>query len=56
MNTSHCSACHHTFSAIGTFDRHRRNNQCLTPEEAGFVRNAHGYWGSQGDGTWWSAE
>ncbi|WP_456300258.1 FDXHR family putative zinc-binding protein [Saccharopolyspora oryzae] len=28
----HCSSCHHTFSGLALFDRHRRNGRCHHPE------------------------
>lgn len=49
--TSHCGACHHTFTTVGNFDRHRRDGGCLVPTECGFeVKQRAGYtaWGMPG--------
>lgn len=27
----HCSACHVTFTTVGSFDSHRSNDSCLSP-------------------------
>jgi hypothetical protein len=35
--TAHCGACHHTFTGIGPFDRHRRDGTCLNPADVGLV-------------------
>ena len=58
IKTSHCSACHTTFSGITAFDKHRTGShandtrRCLTPEEAGLVRLSRRYecWGRESDG------
>lgn len=45
---SHCSACHHTFSSVVTFDAHRRRDaersgpsnyvgRCVDPRDAGLT-------------------
>lgn len=34
-STCHCGSCHVTFSGVTTFDRHRRNGQCLNPYSIG---------------------
>lgn len=33
LNSAHCSACHRTFSGVGTFDKHRVRGRCLDPAE-----------------------
>lgn len=35
--TAHCAACHRTFSGIGPFDRHRRDDGCADPATVGLV-------------------
>lgn len=47
-NTSHCGACHRTFSSVGTFDRHRRGGACLDPAGVGMsllTGRAYEVWG-----------
>jgi hypothetical protein len=48
--TSHCSACHLTFSSTGTFDQHRRGKvgarYCRPPWLAGLVLDDRGRWGT----------
>lgn len=43
---AHCAArsCHRTFGGVSGFDAHRRNGECLHPEEIGMVRNDSGIW------------
>lgn len=36
-NTSHCGACHETFTSVGGFDRHRKGGRCADPAEVGMV-------------------
>lgn len=36
-NTSHCTSCHRTFTAVGTFDAHRQRGKCLDPVGLGMV-------------------
>lgn len=40
-NFCHCSVCHLTFTALSSFDKHRKGDDqsrhCLTPEEVGLV-------------------
>jgi hypothetical protein len=47
-NTSHCAACHETFSTVANFDRHRLGGACLPPADRGLVLNSRGYWGQPG--------
>lgn len=35
LNTSHCGACHLTFSSTSTFDQHQRRGQCVEPATVG---------------------
>jgi hypothetical protein len=35
FNTAHCGACHHTFTGVEAFDRHRRGGRCASPAESG---------------------
>lgn len=42
-----CSGCDRYFSSVGSFDKHRRDGRCLTPDEMaarGMLVNARGYW------------
>jgi hypothetical protein len=51
-STAHCGACHNTFTAVGGFDRHRRNGACVPPASVGMVaRERPGYvvWGMPAD-------
>jgi hypothetical protein len=43
----HCSACHETFTAITSFDKHRRHGACLRPIAAGLIDRG-GMWGWPG--------
>ncbi|YCN53428.1 hypothetical protein AB9M10_15645 [Rhodococcus erythropolis] len=45
--TSHCAGCHHTFTGLASFDRHRRAGQCLAPDTAGLEDAGRAYpcWG-----------
>ncbi|WP_449757758.1 FDXHR family putative zinc-binding protein [Epidermidibacterium keratini] len=43
LNTCHCQRCHVTFSTVANFDRHQRGGECLTPKDAGLVRNGRRY-------------
>ena len=45
FKTSHCLACHFTFSTVANFDRHQRNGECIDPSEVGLVLAPRaGYW------------
>lgn len=33
LKTSHCVACHATFSTVANFDLHRRDGRCVPPHE-----------------------
>jgi len=62
LNTAHCTACHHTFSGITAFDKHRTGSHvtgryCLTPTEVGLVDSGRAYpcWGFPGGDEHWSA-
>lgn len=41
LKPGHCTSCHHTFSSVTAFDKHRTgpmdNRTCLTPESVGLV-------------------
>lgn len=58
-NTAHCGACHHTFTTVSNFDRHRRNGECLNPRDAGLIaRERPGYtaWSEPGlEKGWWKS-
>jgi hypothetical protein len=43
LKTAHCSACHETFTTPGVFDKHRREGNCLPPQEAGLVLTSRAY-------------
>jgi hypothetical protein len=43
LRTAHCSACHETFTTPGVFDKHRRDGNCLPPQEAGLVLTRRAY-------------
>jgi len=53
FNTSHCAACHVTFSTVGNFDRHRRGGVCVDPAEFGMAVNKRGYMAMPGDDRDW---
>lgn len=48
---AHCGACHHTFSGVTGFDRHRRNDTCLNPADLPMHTDAYGIWREDGYGT-----
>lgn len=56
-NTSHCSACHQTFTGLTAFDKHRDGNhanstrRCLPPDLVGLIDSGRDYpcWGFPGD-------
>lgn len=53
-NTAHCAAkgCCKTFSGISTFDRHRRNGECLDPASLGMsllASRPYPCWGYPGE-------
>lgn len=39
LSAAHCGACHQTFSAVSSFDLHRRNGECRDPAKAGLVKS-----------------
>lgn len=41
---AHCGACHHTFSGVTAFDRHRRAGECLSPLAIGLRADRKGIW------------
>lgn len=50
--TSHCGACHTTFTGVSTFDQHRVNGQCSEPERVGLAMvggRAYDCWGNATD-------
>ena len=51
-SAAHCAQCHHTFTSTAGFTRHRRNDQCLTPESIGMVPAARDYPAWSLPGTW----
>jgi hypothetical protein len=55
--TSHCAACHLTFTTVSNFDAHRTGRRCLTAaefRERGYEPNANGYWRKPApEGTTW---
>ncbi|TDH48865.1 hypothetical protein E2F47_22125 [Mycobacterium eburneum] len=60
LNTSHCSACHQTFTGLTAFDKHRDGNHahgtrhCVAPQSVGLVDAGRGYpcWGHPSTGEW----
>ncbi|RLK22626.1 hypothetical protein DER29_0463 [Micromonospora sp. M71_S20] len=48
LTIAHCACCHRTFSAVSTFDRHRRNGRCVDPVTVGLAANAHGVFRTPG--------
>jgi hypothetical protein len=65
MLTSHCGACHHTFTGLTAFEAHRDGShsqgtrRCLDPIQVGLVRSGRDYlcWGFPSDGSeWWKAK
>lgn len=47
-NRSKCSRCGEYFTSVGTFERHRREGQCLNPGDVGMkIKELKGgtYWG-----------
>jgi hypothetical protein len=52
-NGAHCSACHQSFGAVSTFDKHRQggvdNRHCVDPATIGMHRDAYGYWRRDSD-------
>jgi hypothetical protein len=56
-NQAHCGACHETFSAVSTFDRHRTGStherRCAHPEAVGLRLNTHGVWTGEGRPAFW---
>lgn len=51
-NTSHCGACHLTFSAVGSFDKHRNAGRCNKAADVGLVLvdgRAYDCWGTRGE-------
>lgn len=64
LKPAHCSACHHTFTAISAFDMHRTGSHanskrtCLPPATVGLVRTKRVYscWGQPGDDGEWFGE
>lgn len=48
-NTSHCGACHETFSTVGNFEKHRVRGQCVDPSSVGLVKTK--YWATPNDGS-----
>lgn len=53
LAVAHCPTCHCTFSGISAFDRHRRDDKCITPGLAGLVprlrRTGFVAWGFPGN-------
>lgn len=33
----HCTVCHNTFGTVSSFDKHRRNGECINPLRIGLV-------------------
>lgn len=59
----HCTACHETFTATSSGDRHRTGSyfpderRCLTPDEMrakGMTQNARGHWTNGGTDARWT--
>jgi hypothetical protein len=43
-SNAHCGACHHTFSGVSAFDRHRRGGECINPRDLGLHADPRGVW------------
>lgn len=48
LRRSHCGACHHTFSSLTAFDKHRSGFLCRVPHTIGLVER-EGVWGMPGE-------
>lgn len=53
VSRAHCSGCHHTFTGITAFDRHRDaggddepHGFCHAPDVCGLVEREQGIWGA----------
>lgn len=44
---AHCAVCHRTFSAVSTFDSHRKVGVCISPQNIKLTEQA-GVWGRFG--------
>lgn len=42
--TSHCVACHETFTSLSGFDRHWRHGVCVPPASVGLMQHPNGRW------------
>lgn len=62
LNTSHCSACHQTFTGLSAFDKHRTGSHanstrhCVAPESVGLVDAGRAYPCWAFEGTWTGPE
>jgi hypothetical protein len=52
---AHCGNCHRSFTAVGTFDLHRRGGECWMPKIGGMTEKngVWGNWGSTNGKKWW---
>lgn len=50
LKTAHCVTCHRTFTVVSAFDKHRRNDTCVDPIDAGLILTGRVYecWGLPG--------
>jgi len=61
LNTSHCGACHRSFTGLSAFDKHRDGShsagtrRCVDPETVGLVNAGRDYpcWGLPGGDDRW---
>ena len=44
----HCTSCHRTFTAVTSFEKHRRDSACIDPVTVGLELKASGRWGRPG--------
>lgn len=48
----HCSACHRTFTSPSGFTAHRKNGECVDPQDLGMVKADRKWDGWQMPGTY----
>lgn len=55
-STAHCGACHHTFTGVTAFDKHRVRYKCVDPASVDLVDVGRKYpcFGSPSDTDWFA--
>lgn len=48
LGTAHCGGCHHTFTTVNAFDRHRAGGRCNPPAEVGLTPHDRGQYTAWG--------